>query len=212
MNDYFTFFYVKHFELPLCMKCAIQINLPCLAITYLKRQSADIAFIQETHLTDLEHMKLRRDWVGHVFYSSFSSKARGVALLINKNLRFKLNSIETDKCGRLVLIDCVINLNKFTLVSLYGPNIDDPTFLNNLTMKLAIIEGQCILGGDFNLVLNPSMDRSSPKSLVLSKSAVALNQGMKELGLSDGDHYIQIKKITHFTLVFIIPIRELICF
>ncbi len=31
MNDYFTFFYVKHFELPMCMKCAIQINLPCLA-------------------------------------------------------------------------------------------------------------------------------------------------------------------------------------
>ncbi len=31
MNDYFTFFYVKHFELPLCMKCAIQIKLPCLA-------------------------------------------------------------------------------------------------------------------------------------------------------------------------------------
>ncbi len=25
-------FYVKHFELPLCMKCAIQINLPCLAL------------------------------------------------------------------------------------------------------------------------------------------------------------------------------------
>ncbi len=32
MNDYFTFFYVKHFELPLCMKCAIQINLPCLVL------------------------------------------------------------------------------------------------------------------------------------------------------------------------------------
>ncbi len=30
-NDYFTSFYVKHFELPLCMKCAILINLPCLA-------------------------------------------------------------------------------------------------------------------------------------------------------------------------------------
>ncbi len=23
LNDYFTYFYVKHFELPLCMKCAI---------------------------------------------------------------------------------------------------------------------------------------------------------------------------------------------
>ncbi len=33
VNDYFTFFYVKHFELPMCMKCAIQITclaLPCL--------------------------------------------------------------------------------------------------------------------------------------------------------------------------------------
>ncbi len=34
MNDYFTLFYVKHFELPMCMKCAIQINLPCLALIY----------------------------------------------------------------------------------------------------------------------------------------------------------------------------------
>ncbi len=30
-------------------------------------------------------------------------------------------------------------------MSFYGPNIDDPTFFNNLTMKLAIIEGQCSL-------------------------------------------------------------------
>ncbi len=35
MNDYFTFFYVKHFELPMCMKCAIQINLPCLALPWM---------------------------------------------------------------------------------------------------------------------------------------------------------------------------------
>lgn len=55
-------------------------------LTYLKRQSADIAFIQETHLPDLEHIKIRRDWVGHIFYSSFLSKVRGVALLINKNM------------------------------------------------------------------------------------------------------------------------------
>ncbi len=32
VNDYFTFYYVKHFELPLCMKCAIQINLSSLAL------------------------------------------------------------------------------------------------------------------------------------------------------------------------------------
>uniref|UniRef100_A0A3B4T4G4 Reverse transcriptase domain-containing protein n=1 Tax=Seriola dumerili TaxID=41447 RepID=A0A3B4T4G4_SERDU len=133
-------------------------------LTYLKRQKVDIAFIQESHLTDTEHLKLRRDWVGNVFYSSYSSKARGVALLINKHLNFKLNSVEKDKNGRFLLVDL---------------------FFNNLIMKLATIGGQCVVGGDFNLVLNPHLDRSSPKTTSLSKAATALNQGMKDLGIID---------------------------
>ena len=103
-------------------------------LTYLKRKNVDIAFIQESHLTDNEHLKLRRDWVGNVFYSSYSSKVRGVALLINKHLNFKLNSVEKDKNGRLLLVDWEINRNMISLVNTYGPNYD------------------------FNLVLNPLLD------------------------------------------------------
>lgn len=154
-------------------------------ITYLKKQKTDIAFIQETHLTDIEHTKLKRDWIGKVYYSSFSSSARGVALLINKNLRFQLNTVQKDTSGRFILVDCIINRNRLTLASIYGPNIDDPIFFNKLTMKLTSAEGQCILGGDFNLVLNPLLDRSAPKNTTLSKSATALHQGMNELGLKD---------------------------
>jgi len=154
-------------------------------LTYLKRQKVDIAFIQESHLTDSEHLKLCRDWVGNVFYSSFSSKARGVALLINKHLNFKLNSVEKDQNGRFLLVDCEINRNKMSLVNIYGPNYDDPLFFNNLIMKLATIGGQCVVGGDFNLVLNPLLDRSLPKTSSLSKAATALNQGMKDIGIID---------------------------
>ena len=32
-------------------------------LTYLKKLKIDIAFIQETHLTPLEHRKLKRDWI-----------------------------------------------------------------------------------------------------------------------------------------------------
>lgn len=32
-------------------------------IQYLKKHKADIAFIQETHLTVEEHKKLKREWV-----------------------------------------------------------------------------------------------------------------------------------------------------
>lgn len=74
-------------------------------------------------------------------------------------------------------------MNRVTLVNIYGPNYDDPIFFNNLIMKLATIEGQCIVGGDFNLVLNRLIDRCSPKSASLSKAAIILNQGMKDIGI-----------------------------
>ncbi len=41
VSYYFTSFYVNHFELPLCMKCAIQINLPCLLIFGIKVDKFD---------------------------------------------------------------------------------------------------------------------------------------------------------------------------
>ena len=154
-------------------------------LTYLKRQKVDIAFIQESHFSDAEHLKLHRDWVGKVFFSSYSSKARGVVLLINKHLNFKLNSVEKDKNGRFLHVDCEINRNRISLVNIYGPNYDDPVFFNSLIMKLATIEGHCIVGGDFNLVLDPLLDRSSPKTSSLSKAATALKQGMKEIGITD---------------------------
>ena len=104
-------------------------------ITYLKKLSTNIAFIQETHLTDLEHMRLRRDWIGQVFFSSYTSNARGVAILINKNVSFKLISVEKDTQGRFLFLDCVLNTNRVTLVNIYGPNHDDPTFFNNILLK-----------------------------------------------------------------------------
>ena len=103
---------------------------------------------------------------------------------MNKNLNFKFNSIEKDKNGRFLLVDCVLNMNRISLVNIYGSNYDDPIFFNNLIMKLAAIEGQCIVGGDFNLVLNPLLARrSSPKTTSLSKPATVLNQGMKDMGI-----------------------------
>ena len=52
-------------------------------LTHRKKLQIDIAFIQETHFITQEHKKLRREWVGHVVSSSFNSKARGLAILIN---------------------------------------------------------------------------------------------------------------------------------
>uniref|UniRef100_A0A671UU51 Endonuclease/exonuclease/phosphatase domain-containing protein n=1 Tax=Sparus aurata TaxID=8175 RepID=A0A671UU51_SPAAU len=69
-------------------------------LSSLKKEGAHIAFLQETHLSDFEHVKLRRDWVGQVFYSSFNSKSRGVAILLHKKLPFTLDKCFKDSEGR----------------------------------------------------------------------------------------------------------------
>ncbi len=53
-------------------------------LSYLKSQQTDAAFIQETHLVDSEMAKLKRDWVGQVFYRSFNSVKWSVAILVHK--------------------------------------------------------------------------------------------------------------------------------
>uniref|UniRef100_A0A3B3SRR6 exodeoxyribonuclease III n=1 Tax=Paramormyrops kingsleyae TaxID=1676925 RepID=A0A3B3SRR6_9TELE len=93
-------------------------------LSYLKRINTDIAFIQETYLTDQEHKRFRREWVGQVFYSSFSSSGRGIALLIQK---------------KYIIVECEINGEYITIVNFYGPNHDDPTVYSKLILRLATI-------------------------------------------------------------------------
>lgn len=113
--------------------------------------------------------KLKREWDGQVYYSSFSSSGQGVAVLIHKKLQFNLINTYSDTAGRYVIVECELNREHITLVNVYGPNHDDPIFFSKLLLRLATIEGSCIFGGDFNLVFDPSKDRSSKKKFLNQK-------------------------------------------
>lgn len=161
-------------------------------LTYLKRQSIDVSFIQETHLSDAEHVKLRRDWVGHVYHSSFNTKARGVAILINKKMNFKLISIEKDSNGRFIFVKGELNFN-------------------DLVLKLATAEGHCMVGSDFNLILDPNLDQSTPRSSNRSKAASVLLRGIWDC-VTFGGNLTQKLKTFHSFLMFTSRIPELTCF
>lgn len=55
----------------------------------LKKEKTQIAFLQETHLNETEHIKLERLGFKYVYSSShrFGNK-RGVAILINRRLAY----------------------------------------------------------------------------------------------------------------------------
>lgn len=125
---------------------------------FLKEKKASIYFIQDTHFTDSEVKHIYIEFGYTSYFSNNSSNSRGVAIFIDNKLDFKMNSIFTDKEGNLIILDCLINNKNITLVNLYGPNKDSPQFYNLIKDKIQEMNNPCIIAGDFNLVLNPSID------------------------------------------------------
>lgn len=82
--------------------------------------------------------------------------------------------MEKHNTGRWVYVTCEINHEHITLINAW-----------DMIMRIATAKGQCVIVGDYNLVLDPTLYKFSPKSLELSRAAVALKGGIKELGLID---------------------------
>lgn len=73
-------------------------------LSHLKSLQADIMFLQETHLPNDAHDRLRCKWVSQIYHSKFSMKARGTAILIRRGVTFKHLSTIADKNGRYVMV------------------------------------------------------------------------------------------------------------
>lgn len=139
---------------------------------HLKKLDVDIGFLQETHLKNQDYNRLRSKWIGQIFHSNFGAKSRGTAILIKKTLPFIASKITPDSQGRFIIVTGKLNDNLITLVNVYAPNVDDELFINSLLSKLPDMDShQLIIGGDFNLVFNPDLDRLSRKPSTVSKMA-----------------------------------------
>uniref|UniRef100_A0A3Q1EB90 exodeoxyribonuclease III n=1 Tax=Acanthochromis polyacanthus TaxID=80966 RepID=A0A3Q1EB90_9TELE len=139
-------------------------------ISLQKRENAQIVLLQETHLSDLENIKLRRGWVGQVFYSSFSSLSRGIAILIHKKLPFTLEEVIKDDGGRYVIISGFLFGEHILIGSIYGPSAFEPSFFSRLLAAASSrLAPFTVFGVDFNCVQDASVDQSPSKSAFISK-------------------------------------------
>lgn len=154
--------------------------------SHLKSLSADIIFLQETHIPPTEQGRLRSQWISHVYQSSFSTNARGVAILVRKTVPFIFKSMSTDPSGRFVLVVGTINSIPLALLNIYAPNADYPEFFCKMFDLIANHSSHnIILGGDLNCFLDPLVDRSSAKPAPNLKSVPTLNSLMKTHNLVD---------------------------
>ncbi len=154
-------------------------------LNFLKKERADIALLQETHLSKVEHDKFKKEWVGQVYSASFSSRSRGVAILIRKQLPFVIETVQPDPNGCYVLIQGHLYGENIVILNVYAPPNSPPNFFTMLTeLTSPYISKNIIIGGDWNCILNSNLDRS-PQANCLSKSSKTIIKIMNEMGWVD---------------------------
>lgn len=155
--------------------------------SHLKSFKPDVIFLQETHLNINSHKRLSCKWIGQIYHSRFNYKARGTAILIRKGIPFEHSEVISDANGRYIVVVGKLFNTPLILANIYGPNWDNAQFFLNFFSTLPDLNSyKLILGGDFNCVLHPQLDRSSVRSNnALSSAAVAINSLLRSYGLSD---------------------------
>lgn len=154
--------------------------------SHLKSLSADIIYLQETHISPTKEKLLRCSWANQIFQSTFSSKARGVAILIRKTVPFRHVSTVSDPNGRYILVTGYIYSFRVALLNVYGPNFDDPAFFRKMFSLLPdLSDTHVLIGGDFNCVLDNRLDRSAQTSQSPTATSTVLNNLMTSTNLVD---------------------------
>ena len=86
-----------------------------------------------------------------------------------------ITNIQKDQCGRVLQFNLKIEDMLVTICGVYAPNNDSPAFFQDIRKMLSKGSEHKILIGDFNLVMNPQIDRidsnhNKQKSLEVIKS------------------------------------------
>lgn len=108
-----------------------------------------------------------------------------MATLISNSLNFDLVSEKSDTQGRYIIVKGRIDNTLVTFANVYAPPESDRTFFKSLFHTLTSeSEGILVCAGDWNTVLNYSIDTTSTKRCKCSKSR-DLNMLIRETDLFD---------------------------
>ena len=120
------------------------------------------------------------------FSAAPQSNARGVAIFFTKKVDYKIQSQNQDTNGNFLILDMTIFNKRLSLVNIYSPNKDDPSFYENLFKSITEIGNDSyIICGDFNLTLNPNIDCFNYKHINNPKARKIITNMIKENNLFD---------------------------
>uniref|UniRef100_A0AAQ5X3B6 exodeoxyribonuclease III n=1 Tax=Amphiprion ocellaris TaxID=80972 RepID=A0AAQ5X3B6_AMPOC len=152
-------------------------------INRIKQLKSKIIFLQETHLTMSDVKLVKNRWPGQVVHASYNNYARGVLILIHRTVPFQMIKTIQDPAGRYVIAQGNILSFAVNLVSIYGPNENNPKFFEDLFLTISTLQGSYIIGGDFNCTLNPTIDHSTGSDIYKTQTRQVINQYISDINL-----------------------------
>ena len=140
--------------------------------------------MQETHSTEEDEEIWKNEWGGTCIYSHGTSSSRGVLIAVKPGFRGTVEKNSSDDDGRVV--SCLINCDeeKVCVQNLYGPNKDSPEFFYTKINKVYELCERVVVIGDFNTVMNQSLDRNTNTNINCNSSQM-LNQMCEDMSMSD---------------------------
>ena len=133
---------------------------------YLRQKNSSIYFLQDTHFTNKQEQYIRSEWGYECYFNNYNSQSRGVAILFNNNFDFKVKKVIKDNSGNFLILLINTMQRDLVLANIYGPNTDDPNFYQTVQNHLdQLTHSGIVMSGDWNLVLNPSLDYHNYKNI-----------------------------------------------
>ena len=105
--------------------------------------------------------------------------------MFSKSTKVEIHNVITDDIGRYILLYTTYNRTKCLFVNVYAPNRDEPEFLQKLFVEIErFMPDNIIIGGDFNLALEPKIDRKGTH-MNNDRAAKWLDEKLNTLDLID---------------------------
>ena len=146
--------------------------------------------LQETHCLEKDETLWISKWGNDIIFSHGTSHSCGVAVLLDSRFEYVIDDTDRDSKGRYILVRFKIQNETLVIVNVYAPTKDDnksqKLYFQQLSKKLDFHIGcNIIVGGDFNVCLNPDMDKRGGTKLKQSLCAKFIETMSEDLDLID---------------------------
>ena len=134
-------------------------------LSWIKEKISISAFYKKPTLPRKQIMYGNNNGIALPFLVAKNQKNEGIGILINSKFSCDIINYTDIITGRLQALDIKVNNKEITIINIYGPNKDNSAVFDKLENYIINNEEKTfIIGGDYNTVLDPNIDKKNGKT------------------------------------------------